>query len=247
MSASDPQSWSGEPAEFDEYAAEYEGGLDNPIKRLLGSSPDQFIAVKARWLLRKEASLLTGGLSVLDYGCGVGSLMRVLIGLGAKGAFTGCDISTGMLRQVERRWPRELGEPPQLAPQEGARTPFADASFDIVMISAVLHHVPVEDRPAVYAELGRVLKPGGRIYVFEHNPRNPLVRYVTARTPIDRNAILLDAGEVRHGLLDAARYTLETDYLMFMPPGLAFLRGIDRLLTWLPMGGQYAIRARKAA
>ena len=247
MSAPDPQSWSGEPAEFDDYAAEYEGGLDNPIKRLLGSSPDQFIAVKARWLLRQEPALHTGGLSVLDYGCGVGSLMRVLIGLGAKGAFTGCDISTGMLRQVKRRWPRDLGAPPQLAPQQGARTPFADASFDIVMISAVLHHVPLADRPAVYAELGRVLKPGGRIYVFEHNPRNPLVRYVTARTPIDQNAVLLDATEVRHGLLDAARYTLDTDYLMFMPPGLAFLRGVDPLLAWLPMGGQYAIKARKAA
>ena len=100
MSAPDPQSWSGEPAEFDDYAAEYQGGLDNPIKRLMGSSPDQFIAVKARWLLRQEPALRTGGLAVLDYGCGVGSLMRVLIGLGAKGAFTGCDISTGMLRQV---------------------------------------------------------------------------------------------------------------------------------------------------
>ena len=247
MNGADPQSWSGEPAEFDDYAAEYEGGLDNPIKRLMGSSPDQFIAVKARWLLRKEPMLRTGGLSVLDYGCGVGSLMRVLIGLGAQGSFSGCDISTGMLRQVERRWPRELGAPPELAPQQGARTPFADAAFDIVLISAVLHHVPIAERPAVYAELGRVLKPGGRIYVFEHNPRNPLVRYVTARTPIDRNAILLDAGEVRHGLLDAARYALDTDYLMFMPPGLAVLRGIDPLLAWLPMGAQYAVTARKAA
>ena len=48
-----------------------------------------------------------------------------------------------------------------------------------------------------------VLKPGGRLYVFEHNPRNPLVRYVIARTPIDENAILLDAREVQHGLLGA--------------------------------------------
>lgn len=247
MSMPDPQSWSGEPAEFDDYAAEYQGGLDNPIKRMMGSSPDQFIAVKARWLLRREPALRTGGLSVLDYGCGVGSLMRVLIGHGAKGSFTGCDISTGMLRQVEKRWPSELGEPPQLAPQQGAITPFVDASFDIVMISAVLHHVPVADRPSVYAELGRVLKPGGRLYVFEHNPRNPLVRHVIARTPIDRNAILLDAGEVRHGLLDAARYDLDTDYLMFMPPGLAVLRSVDRLLAWLPMGAQYAVAARKAA
>lgn len=241
------QSWSGESAEFDEYAAEYQGGLDNPIKRMMGSSPDQFIVVKARWLLRREPQMLKGGLSVLDYGCGVGSLMRVLAQLGVKASFTGCDISTGMLEQVVKRWPATLGAPPVLAAQQGARTPFEDRRFDVVTISAVLHHVPLEERAAVYAELGRVLKPGGRLYVFEHNPRNPLVRHVIARTPIDRNAILLDASEVRHGLLDSARYELDTDYLMFMPPGLAFLRGVDRLLTWLPMGAQYAVAARKAA
>ncbi|MBX9943600.1 MAG: class I SAM-dependent methyltransferase [Reyranella sp.] len=245
MNATDPVSWSGEPAEFDDYAAEYRGGLDNPIKRLMGSSPDQFIAVKARWLLRREPELAAGGLAVLDYGCGVGSLMRVLVGLGARADFTGCDISTGMLRQVEKRWPAALGKTPRLAPQQGARTPFADGQFDIATISAVLHHVPVDERPAVYAELGRVLKPGGRLYIFEHNPRNPLVRYVIARTPIDRNAILLDPTEVRHGLLDAARYDLDTDYLMFMPPGIAVLRGVDRLLTWLPLGAQYVVTARK--
>ena len=97
------------------------------------------------------------------------------------------------------------------------------------------------------SELGRVLKPGGRIYVFEHNPRNPLVRYVIARTPIDENAILLDEKEVRHGLLDTARYDLDSDYLMFMPPGITFLRGVDRLLAWLPLGAQYVVAARKSA
>ncbi len=245
MNATDPVSWSGEPAEFDDYAAEYQGGLDNPVKRMMGNSPDQFIAVKTRWLMRREPKLRTGGLAVLDYGCGVGSLMRVLAETGARAEFTGCDISTGMLRQVEKRWPATLGKTPVLAPQQGARTPFADGQFDIATVSAVLHHVPVAERPAVYAELGRVLKPGGRLYVFEHNPRNPLVRYVIARTPIDRNAILLDETEVRHGLLDAARYDLDTDYLMFMPPGLAFLRPVDRALAWLPLGAQYVVVARK--
>lgn len=245
MNPGDPASWSGEPAEFDDYAAEYHGGLDNPVKRMMGNSADQFIAVKTRWLMRREPALRTGGLAVLDYGCGVGSLMRVLAETGARADFTGCDVSTGMLRQVEKRWPARLGKTPVLAPQQGARTPFADGQFDIATISAVLHHVPVAERPAVYAELGRILKPGGRIYVFEHNPRNPLVRYVIARTPIDKNAILLDPTEVRHGLLDAARYDLDTDYLMFMPPGLAFLRPLDRALGWLPLGAQYAVVACK--
>ena len=232
-------------AEFDRHAAAYDGGLDNPVKRMMGDSADQFIAVKTRWLMRREPGLRTGSLSMLDYGCGAGDLMRVLGLSGARADFTGCDVSTGMLAEVAKRWPGALGAAPRTAPQDGARTPFADASFDVVTISAVLHHVPVAERPAVYRELARVLKPGGRIYVFEHNPRNPLVRYVIARTPIDENAILLDAREVRHGLLDAARYDLETDYLMFMPPGLSFLAPVDRLLTWLPLGAQYVVAARK--
>lgn len=235
------------PAEFDRHAASYDGGLDNPIKRMMGDSADQFIAVKARWLLRRERALKAGGLALLDYGCGAGDLMRVLAQLGARADFTGCDVSSGMLAEAGRRWPSSLGRAPALAVQEGAATPFTDRQFDVVTISAVLHHVPVEERQAVYRELGRVLKPGGRIYVFEHNPRNPLVRYVIARTPIDANAILLDAREVRHGLLDAARYEVETDYLMFMPPGIGFLAPIDRTLAWLPLGAQYVVAARKGA
>lgn len=233
------------PAEFDRHAATYDGGLDNPIKRMMGDSADQFIAVKARWLLRQEPGLRRGGLDLLDYGCGAGDMMRVLAGLGARAGFTGCDVSVGMLEEAARRWPADLGAAPTLAGQDGARAPFADRRFDVAVISAVLHHVVPAERPAVYAELGRLLKPGGRLYVFEHNPRNPLVRYVIARTPIDADAILLDAREVRHGLLDSAPYDLETDYLMFMPPGLAFLRPVDRLLAWLPLGAQYAVAARK--
>jgi len=233
-------------AEFDKHAASYDGGLDNPIKRMMGDSADQFIAVKARWLLRREPGLRTAGLAMLDYGCGAGDLMRVLAGMGTKASFTGLrrldrhagprSASAGP-RRLARRPPRHRRRVP------GHRSP--DGQFDVATISAVLHHVPIEERAAVYAELGRVVKPGGRIYVFEHNPRNPLVRYVIARTPIDENAILLDAREVHEGLLGAARYELETDYLMFMPPGLAFLSPIDRALAWLPLGAQYVVAARK--
>jgi ubiquinone/menaquinone biosynthesis C-methylase UbiE len=233
-------------AEFDEHATGYDGGIDNSVKSMMGDA-DSFIAVKARWLIRHEPGLRTGSLRLLDYGCGAGDLMRVLAGMGARATFTGCDVSAGMLAEAGRRWPTAFGPAPELEPQEGARTPFADGQFDVAVISAVLHHVPPAERPAVYAELGRVLRPGGRLYVFEHNPRNPLVRYVIARTPIDADAILLDVREVMQGLLGAGRYELATDYLMFMPPGMVFLNVVDRALAWLPLGAQYAVVARKPA
>ena len=92
-------------AEFDRHAEAYDGGLDNPVKRMMGNSADQFIGVKARWLLRREPGLTDGTLSVLDYGCGAGDLMRVLADLGARARFTGCDVSEGMLAEVAKRWP----------------------------------------------------------------------------------------------------------------------------------------------
>src|SRR5260370_37721945 len=93
------------PAEFDSHAAHYDGGLDNPIKRLVGSSADQFIAVKARWLLRREPRLTAGGLAVLDCGGGAGDLMRVLAGLGARAAFTGCGVLSRRVAEVAKRGP----------------------------------------------------------------------------------------------------------------------------------------------
>jgi hypothetical protein len=52
---------------------------------------------------------------------------------------------------------------------------------------------------------------------------------------------------VQDGLLGSGRYEIETDYLMFMPPGIAWLRFVDRALAWLPLGAQYAVAARKPA
>jgi SAM-dependent methyltransferase len=128
-----------------------------------------------------------------------------------------------------------------------ARAPLADGQFDVVTISAVLHHVLLTGRLAVYAELGRVLLPGGWLYVFEHNTRNPPVRHVISRTPIDENAILLDAREVQEDLVGSGRSELETDYLMFMPPATARLRFVDQALAWLPLGAQYIVAACKPA
>src|SRR5262249_9036989 len=113
-------------AEFDRHAAGYDGGLDNPVKRLMGNSADQFIAVKARWLLRREPELRSGELALLDYGCGAGDLLRVLGRLGMRAGCTGCDVSTGMLDEARKRWPDALGPAPVLVVQDGPLAPFGE-------------------------------------------------------------------------------------------------------------------------
>src|SRR4051794_33658934 len=161
-------------AEFDAYAEGYDAGMDHALKALAGDSADDFVAVKLRWLLRRWPDLLTeSDLSILDYGCGVATLLRLLRTAGVQGLLTGTDVSRGMLREAARRWP-EGSPPPLLRVQQGAATGLPGEQFDLIIISAVLHHVPLDQRIAVYAELHRLARPGGRLVVFEHNPWNPV-------------------------------------------------------------------------
>jgi SAM-dependent methyltransferase len=89
------------PSEFDAHAEGYDGGMNNPLKALAGDSADDFVAAKVRWLLRHWPETRTNAaLSILDYGCGVATLLRLLRATGVPGRMTGTDISTGMLREA---------------------------------------------------------------------------------------------------------------------------------------------------
>lgn len=235
-------------AEFDSFAADYSGGMDNSVKALLGNSGDDFLDVKLQWLLRKVPALATAGadFTLLDYGCGRGDLLRLMAKRGLRPRMLGSDVSGAMLREGAKAWPLEFAPLPSLLQQAGAGVPCDSGVADLVVISSVLHHVPVAERPDVYREINRILKPGGRVVVFEHNPLNPVTRYVVSHTPIDRNAILLHAGEVAGGLQQAGFGTVRTNYIMFAPPRWQALgTSLDRLLSWLPFGAQYAASARK--
>jgi SAM-dependent methyltransferase len=233
------------PAEFDAHAEGYDSGMDQPLKALAGNNADDFVAVKVRWLLRRWPELRTRtGLSILDYGCGVATLLKLLRAHGVAARLTGTDVSTGMLREARRRWPD--GSPPLFQVQNGIATNLPTAEFDLIVISAVLHHIPVGQRAGVYAELHRLLRPGGKLVVFEHNPWNPVTSFVVGHTPIDRDAVLLPPPEVAASLRDTAWRDIRTSHFMFLPPRLGFFAtAIERLLFWLPLGGQYAVTASK--
>lgn len=232
---------------FDDYAAIYEDELNTFVRRLLGGDNESYIEVKAEWLLLRSPQLLkkeiAANIKLLDYGCGTGTMLRVLRRLGFAGCLAGCDVSQQMLNQAIARYGK--GDMPTLRLMEDMQAPFDDAEFDLVLVSSVLHHVPINQQDLMYSDIMRLLKPGGYVYVFEHNPYNPITQWVVRHTPIDYDAVLLRPGQIRSGLAKKNASNLETKYLMFGPPRLRYTRVVDRFLYWLPLSGQYCVVANK--
>ena len=101
------------------------------------------------------------GCRVLDVGCGPGSvLMQLARGFDVTGI--GVDASPKMI-DVARR--EASGIDFHVARAE--RLPFDDAAFDAVVSRLVIHHL---DRPRAFAEMHRVLRPGGRVVVTTTDP-----------------------------------------------------------------------------
>jgi len=106
---------------------------------------------------------LPDGTTVLEIGCGTGAIARMLAGWAGVSRVVGTDPSPVLLAEARR-----LGaQIPTLSFEEadGRDLRFTDASFDAVVVHRVLSHVPTPER--VLAEARRVMRPGGRLAVFD--------------------------------------------------------------------------------
>src|SRR3954462_6107446 len=97
----------------------------------------------------------------LESGAGTGYFSLNLVQTGVIAHATCTDISPGMLATLERN-AGELGLDIETAACAASELPFEDASFDLVLGHAVLHHLP--DLQRCFAEFHRVLKPGGTLF-----------------------------------------------------------------------------------
>jgi ubiquinone/menaquinone biosynthesis C-methylase UbiE len=120
--------------------------------------------VLRRRALVREALDAQPGDRVLDVGCGPGFFVaEILETVGAEGAVVGVDLSPQMLEVAANR----AGDAANVEFVESAAAPLpvADASFDRALSVQVLEYV--EDVPAALRELHRVVRPGGRVVVWD--------------------------------------------------------------------------------
>jgi SAM-dependent methyltransferase len=113
-------------------------------------------------LLPLAAHYLRGAGRVLDVGTGEGQVARTAAGL-ASGTVVGVDVTWAQISMARQR-----GGGPVYARALAQALPFPPASFDAVLASLVFEHIADLD-PAI-AEVGRVLRPGGRFLLFLNHP-----------------------------------------------------------------------------
>ena len=116
----------------------------------------QFRAMRRALALAEVAP----GARVLDVGCGTGRWLRRYLSLGLNA--TGVDGTPRMLWVARTR-----GTTAPLAAGEANHLPFGDEEFDVVSDVTVIQHIPAAQQPQALLEMTRVLKPGGRVILFE--------------------------------------------------------------------------------
>ena len=168
---------------------------------------DEFhIRGRAATLELARAAGLDSAKRVLDVGSGIGGTSRCLAAqFGCH--VTGIDLTEEYCR-VAAMLSARVGLQAQVEYRQGDATnlPFADASFDVVWTEHVAMNIP--DKPRLYREMHRVLKPGGTLAVYDilAGPSQPIVFPVPwARTP--QTSFVVAPDEMRR-LLEKAGFRI---------------------------------------
>jgi ubiquinone/menaquinone biosynthesis C-methylase UbiE len=136
--------------------------LDDPyaaVARCYGTCLDPIII---RW--KKKALKMRpprNGMIVLDVGCGTGAQLRLYRAYGCR--VFGIEMSAGMIAAAQKS-EGSLN----LCRGNAARMPYRNQTFELILLSMILHEIPADTRSAVLSETVRVLKDSGRILIIDY-------------------------------------------------------------------------------
>jgi ubiquinone/menaquinone biosynthesis C-methylase UbiE len=141
--------------------------------------------------------------TVLDIGCGTGSLL-MMIHEGKKNAkLFGVDISEEMIRVAQAK----LGKAAALTVSDSEKLPFKSGSFDLVLCTFSFHHHP--NPTVVFKEMLRVLSPEGRIIMADPSGPTPLMKVMNMLIPfMNDGTVHYYSKKEMFGLAESAKLTV---------------------------------------
>ena len=211
------------PDHFDQVAGVYDESLPSHVV-------EHYLAKRTRFI----GESVPPPARILDVGCGTGVLADRLQRAGYD--VTGLDPSEGMLEVMRERTPAIAA-----VCASATAMPLEAAQFDLSVSVATMHHIADPEAVAqALSEMVRVVRPGGRIIVWDHNPRNPYWPYLMRRVPQDiGEERLVGLAELTRGL-EAGGARIERTAALgmvpdFVPPrALSLAQALERAAERMP-------------
>jgi SAM-dependent methyltransferase len=223
-------------AEFDSYSDSYRDQHQASIN-FGGIELDYFAEYKAQVA---QSVCKKNGLTpevIMDFGAGIGNAVRPLRSAFPNAQIKCVDVSAESLKQCS-----SLNvDACSVYVYDGTHIPFESGSIDLAFTACVFHHIPAEDHVRLLAEIRRCLSPNGLLVLFEHNPLNPLTQLAVARCPFDEHAVLINSWTMQKRFHSAGFSKASFRFRIFFPGFLQALRGLEKWLEPVPLGGQYYV------
>ena len=225
---------------FDNIAESY----DKELKDSLAISGCNDITIFAEYKLKIMASKLSNAPdSILEFGCGTGRNSVFMKKEFPESQIYGCDVSEKSI-EIARKINSTVQYDMVMSPGELLQV--YKKPFDCIFISNVFHHIPFNEHQIWFHALYQILSNDGVIFIFEHNPYNPITKYIFHNSEIDRGAIMLKPSYCYNLFRNTNIKKIKLKYTLFFLWRNVFFETIERMLFWLPLGAQYYIWGKKS-
>jgi len=225
---------------FDNIADSY----DKELKDSLGLYGNRDIGIFSEYKIKIiESELSKTPANVLEFGCGIGRNSFFMKERFSESNIFGCDISEKSIEIASKTNPTVCYNK-IISPADLFRV-YKKEFFDCIFISNVFHHIPFIEHQIWLDALYEIISKGGTIFIFEHNPYNPITKYIFNTSDIDKGAIMLKPLYCRRLLKNANFTNINLKYTLFFLWRNIFFEYVERMLHWLPLGAQYYMRGNK--
>jgi SAM-dependent methyltransferase len=223
-------------AEFDRFAGDYEMLLSDSIKAS-GYEPSYFDEQKIREVFRRVGDEFSGAFNFLNFGCGVGKSEKFIRQYFPACKLHGADVSAESLKIATAR-NKEFADIFYHHFEQVERFD-PGVKFDIIFVANVFHHIPEDLHLITLQQLRKLLSGRGKLFIFEHNPLNPLTRHAFNTCEFDHGCKMIPAGKLKKLIRAAGFEKVDLNFTLFFPAKLKFLTPLEKYMTLLPIGAQY--------
>ncbi|HNV96870.1 MAG TPA: class I SAM-dependent methyltransferase [bacterium] len=230
--------------EFDLFAKDYRK-IHNENLKISGANSNYFTEYKILEVKRSEKGKKIE--SIFDFGCGDGTSLVYFRKHFPSADLCGVDVS---LKSIEEANSKNIKNSNifLINNENDLKNLIEDNKFDIIFISCVFHHIEDENiLNNILKECFRILKNDGVLYIFEHNPYNPMTRRIVKDCIFDKGIRLINPKKLKKLVLNNQFKNSSVNFTLFFPRFSIFKPFFifEKFLIKLPIGGQYYIKAKK--